>query len=401
MQFDLSAFEKDVAGAWRTRVERELKGKSYDDHLVWNSLEGFKIESWQESSSGTTVAPPPLKESWKIVEPIYDNDAQDANKRALDALMNGAEAVWFHKSFKGAAAAVASQGIDTSIAPVFIQGGNCIDPYRALLKGTDEGPHTSDNVELNGLRLRERGANIIEEAAYMLAMALEYCEENGFDQPIFFHTGIGEAFLTEIAKLRALRTLWAGIMKNEGKEAFSPQIIATNLSITYARNDEHSNLLRATSSAMSAVIGGASFVKIQPWDIKWKDPSSFSQRISRNIQTLLKEEGRFDKNLNPADGSYLIENLTALLLEKIWLKVQDILQSGGFSEYARTGILKESIEKQRDQLRSEYAEEKRVLLGVTKYPPSTPVQETQPEASKYALLPDELHLPSTISSASS
>jgi methylmalonyl-CoA mutase len=391
----LESFDKDTTKAWRARVERELKSKSFEDFLIWKSMEGFEIDSWQNKRPNNLPQLIPGNAPWKIVEPIYATDAQQANLLALQALNSGAEAIWYQKSFLGAASEVVSKDIDQNIARVFIYGGNIIDPYQSLLKTGDILDIKNINTQciLDGNRLRERGANVIDEIALLLTQAIEFGSKTNFDSQPIFITGIGNAFLTEISKLRALRWLWQSILVSEGKTAVNASILAKNLTITYAQNDEHTNILRATSSAMSAVIGGASYVMIEPWDRKWKEQNTFSSRISRNIQNLLKEEARLDKNLNPADGSYLIENLTLEIAKLAWERVQEIEKAGGFTVFAKSGQLNDMLRKSRIDQLGDYESNSSVLLGLNKFPGSPMKPEQEFKNSPYDLLPDFLNIP--------
>lgn len=387
-------FISDSTESWKARVEKELKGKSFEDHLIWKSSEGFEIEAWQNTLPSPLASLPPLESPWKILEPIYATDAQTANSLALDALMHGAEGIWFYKSFMGAAAEVAGKVVDTKVAPVFVRGGNCIDPFRNLLKhGENQSIPEGVTLLLSGKRLRERGAGVVDEVAFLITQAIEIGNNAGFETPMLFHTGVGNAFLTEIGKLRALRWLWSSVLANEGKPLQSPSILASNLSITYAQNDEHTNILRATSAAMSSVLGGAQMVMTEPWNKGWKEDDAFSRRISRNIQTLLKEEGRLDKNLNQADGSYFIEHLTTVIATQAWKKVQHIEQAGGFTAYALAGTLRSYLEASGEHIRNSFLHGDRVLLGVNKFLPNEVKKEAEAKSSAYKLLPDVLSLP--------
>ncbi|MEQ9188271.1 MAG: methylmalonyl-CoA mutase family protein [Cryomorphaceae bacterium] len=388
--------------SWRARVEKELRGKSYDDHLLWKSLDGFEIDAWQNTLPSPLASVPPLRTPWRIMEPIYTESAQEANKLALDALMEGAEAVWFFKGFLGAAAEVACKGIDTDVAPVFIKGGNIHDPFHKLLKHGEEVIHLPEgHVEFNGKRFRERGATVVEEVAFLLAQAIEVGEQKGFGSSIVFHTGVGNAFLTEIGKIRALRWLWKSIQAKEGISHSETTVVASNLCFNYAQNDEHTNVLRASSSTLSAVLGGAQYIMIEPWNRKWKPDDGFSRRISRNIQILQKEEGRLDKNLNPADGSYFIEHLTTVIAHSAWTKVQAILAAGGFSKYAQSGALKSDLLSSSATLIQAFHEGDQTLLGVSKYRPGDATPEAQIESSEYVLLPPVISLAHELQNQSS
>ena len=394
---DSAGFSSITTEDWRNRVEKELKGKSYNDHLVWESLDGFKIESWQNQPPKNQCNLIPLSRAWHLMTMVTEQDAQTANKIALKSLMNGSEATWFTKSFQGAAEAVVRNGIDDSIASVFIAGNTIFDPYHTLLKsGSDSEVNLDQQIVFDGKRLRERGSTAIQEIAYLICQAIEWCSKHGFDRDVYFKTANGSGFLTEMAKIRALRWIWSSILNNEGVPKSNPRIIATNLTIGYSKNDEHTNILRATSVAMSAICGGAQYIMIEPWDIEWKSENDFSERITRNIQNLLKDESKMDVNLNPADGSYFTENLTTAIAEKTWELIQNIENKGGFSEFARSGNLKSEILDSRSRLIEAYSSESMTLLNVNKFNSSKHIEESKPNKSTYQLLPDFLHLPTEI-----
>jgi methylmalonyl-CoA mutase len=331
-----------------------------------------------------------------ILEAIHATDAQEANALALEALNAGAESIWFHKSFLGAAAEVATKGIDQRIAPVFIRGNNIKAPYKCLLKEGAEPAFSSEKMLLDGSVFRERGATPIQEAALLLSQGVECLDNGALVDQLYFRSGYGSAFLTEIAKTRALRWLWASLLQQKHIASDGMQLIGLNLTHHYPINDEHTNILRASSAAMAAVIGGADFVMLRPWNAHWKADDRFSQRITRNIHNLMKEEGKLDKNLNPADGSYFIEHLTLRMAQEIWNTTQIILREGGFAAYAKSGKLKNDLSSSRAVLIQSYRDEKRILLGVNKYPPSEVKAEQKPSASTYDLLPDYCHLPTEI-----
>ena len=99
-------FEKIGHAEWRAQVDKELKGKPYEDFLVWRSIEGFDMESWQDQLPEMVPTLINSKEPWKAIEYINEQNATEANSKALASLMAGAEGVWFEKSFRGAAAEV-------------------------------------------------------------------------------------------------------------------------------------------------------------------------------------------------------------------------------------------------------------------------------------------------------
>ena len=95
--------------------------------------------------------------------------------------------------------------------------------------------------------------------------------------------------------------------------------------------DPYVNMLRTQTEAMSAILGGTDSLTVEPFDIVFRKPDEFSERIARNQQLILKEEAYFDKVADPAAGSYYIENLTSLIAENAWKLFLEIEETGWFS----------------------------------------------------------------------
>ena len=130
---------------------------------------------------------------------------------------------------------------------------------------------------------------------------------------IRFSQAITSNYFMEIAKLRAGRMLWANIVKayNPAKNCpckmFTHAVTSTWNQTAY---DPYVNMLRGTTEAMSASIAGVHSLEVTPFNKAYEDPNEFSMRIARNVELLLKHESHFDQVVDPAGGSYYIENLT-------------------------------------------------------------------------------------------
>ena len=196
-------------------------------------------------------------------------------------------------------------------------------------------------ITVNGNYFSKNGVNLIEEVAYTLAQGVEYLNrltEKGISpkqiaDKIQFNLGTGSNYFFEIAKIRAIRILWNTILEHY-KVADSIMYIHSETSINNDyEEDENYNILRNTTRAMSAIIGGCDSLAVKPHDIS-NNKLDFSNRIARNIQHLLKEEAFFDKVTNPADGSYYIEQLTDEIASKSWKLFQEIEEKGGFLDFS-------------------------------------------------------------------
>jgi methylmalonyl-CoA mutase len=200
---------------------------------------------------------------------------------------------------------------------------------------------------------------------------------------ICFTFGLGSNYFFEIAKIRAARLLWAVIARKHGVSD-KGQIMNIH-AITGEWNktvyDPYVNLLRTQTEAMSASLGGVDSLTVTAFDSVYKEPSDFSERIARNQQLLLKEESHFDKIVDPAAGSYYIENLTAMVAEKAWDLFLEIENEGGFLESLKAGLVQKRIENNAQKRNAYLSRGREKLLGTNIYPNINEVLDYKSETS--------------------
>jgi methylmalonyl-CoA mutase len=131
--------------------------------------------------------------------------------------------------------------------------------------------------------------------------------------------------------------------------------------------DPHNNILRATTEAMSAIIGGSDELTIHPHDIYYKIPDEASQRTALNIHHLLHNESNLDKVLDVASGSYVIEQMTSDLIEKAWKLFLTIEEKGGFVAALRSGFIQDQLVLSRAAIEKNIRTRKRALVGVSTF----------------------------------
>ena len=138
---------------------------------------------------------------------------------------------------------------------------------------------------------------------------------------IYFTVTIDTSYFLSIAKLRALRLVWYNLLHAWNLELTEPYIAVVFDKSVYT-DEIYSNMIRATSMAMSAVQGGANRITVLPYDEGRAEmaqyPPAFGRRIARNVQHLLKMETYMHEVPDPAAGSYYIEQLTHQLAAKAW-----------------------------------------------------------------------------------
>ena len=197
------------------------------------------------------------------------------------------------------------------------------------------------------------GANDVQEVASVLATATAYlralCERGlTIDEAasqIAFAFSMGANFFLQIAKLRAVRPLWAQIVGAFGgsAEAQKMRIHARPALFFKTIYDPYVNMLRNTTEIFSGVVGGIDSFESAPFDEPIRKGDEFSRRIARNVQIMLQEEFGLLQPIDPAGGSWAVETLTRQMKEKIWAELQRIEKEGGIIAALRAGSLQESV----------------------------------------------------------
>lgn len=136
---------------------------------------------------------------------------------------------------------------------------------------------------------------------------------------------LGKSYFFEIAKIRAFKLLWLNVLKGWGAPLRHP-VVETRFQAEAYTDELYTNMIRATTMAMSAVLGGADRLTVLPYDAGREHQASyspaFSRHIARNVQHLLKMESFFSEIPDPAAGSYYIEQLTQQLAARAWTAFQ-------------------------------------------------------------------------------
>ena len=197
------------------------------------------------------------------------------------------------------------------------------------------------------------GANDVQEVASVLATATAYlralCERGlTIDEAasqIAFAFSMGANFFLQIAKLRAVRPLWAQIVGAFGgsAEAQKMRIHARPALFFKTIYDPYVNMLRNTTEIFSGVVGGIDSFESAPFDEPIRKGDEVSRRIARNVQIMLQEEFGLLQPIDPAGGSWAVETLTRQMKEKIWAEFQRIEKEGGIIAALRAGSLQESV----------------------------------------------------------
>ena len=367
--------------------------------------------------------------NWLVRQNIEVSDYSEANVKALTILMTGVDSLGFiivdpesvnEKNFNILLKGIKLEAIEINFLsngkareiveilsniikksgsdPLEIRGAFEADPLsRLMLNGTlcippEQGFDYLASVvqsatflpqframHINASNFNNAGSDIVQELAFAISMGSEYMlqlTDRGISvdiaaSKIRFSFGTGSNYFPEIAKLRAARLLWAVVINGflpskSGSIKMDIHCVTSEWNKTLY--DPYVNLLRTQTEAMSAILGGTDSLTIEPFDIVFRHPDEFSERIARNQQLILKEEAYFDKVADPAGGSYYIENLTNLIAESAWELFLEIEDLGGFLSCLKSGFVQTKLSESAAKRENDIATRKTILLGTNQYP---------------------------------
>jgi methylmalonyl-CoA mutase len=234
-------------------------------------------------------------------------------------------------------------------------------------------------VEVDTGPYHHAGASSTQDLALAVGTALEYLramtraglDVNTAARQITFGVSVGCQFFRAIAKLRALRTVWAkAVVECGGSEeaARAARVHSRTSRRVLTSFDPWVNLLRNTVCCFAGAAGGADSITTAPLDAALGLSDEFSRRLARNTQIILQEESHLNRVVDPAGGSYLIETLTGQLAEKAWNLLRQVEERGGMIQAAVSGWVTDQIETVEASRRKDLATRRQVVTGVSEHP---------------------------------
>jgi methylmalonyl-CoA mutase len=232
-------------------------------------------------------------------------------------------------------------------------------------------------VMVNSRVYHNAGADAVQELALSIATGIEYVRalvERGLSideaaGQIWFSLSSGTNFFMEVAKFRAARILWATVINafggSESAQKMSLHVRTSDYTATAV--DPYVNLLRATTEALAAGIGGCGSMHVGAFDEAIRPADEFSRRIARNTQIILQSEAHVQKVIDPAGGSWYVESLTDEVATRSWKLVQEVEAAGGIAAGIVAGRIQERVAAVAAKRADGVAKRKDPIVGVTSY----------------------------------
>jgi methylmalonyl-CoA mutase len=196
---------------------------------------------------------------------------------------------------------------------------------------------------------------------------------------------------SNIAKLRAARALIARIADVSGASDAVPglRLHAMTSFRMFSRLDPHVNILRTTIATAAAALGGANSITVLPFTFANGLPDEFTRRVARNIQIILQEESSLGVVIDPAGGSWYVEDFTQDLAGKAWELFQNIEEHGGMAQALAKGTIQAMLAETAEKRARDFSLGKEELTGVSSFPNlGEAITETEPHP-----IPDDLEDP--------
>ncbi|WP_316778442.1 methylmalonyl-CoA mutase family protein [Streptomyces sasae] len=232
-------------------------------------------------------------------------------------------------------------------------------------------------LTVDALPYHEAGGSAAQELGASLATGVAYLRELteaglGIEQALaqleFRYAATADQFLT-IAKLRAARRLWARVAEVSGAADAGAQVQhAVTSPVMMSRRDPWVNMLRTTVATLAAGVGGADSVTVLPFDHALGLPDAFARRIARNTSTILVEESHLARVIDPAGGSWYVEQLTDELAHAGWEFFRTIERDGGQAAVLRSGRLRTDLATTWAERSKKLAKRREPITGVSEFP---------------------------------
>lgn len=275
----------------------------------------------------------------------------------------------------------------------------CLKQMSDVLTWSKEHTPSLQTILIRGEVYHNGGASAVEELACALATGAFYLaemSERGHNvqqiaSSLRFSFAIGSNYFMEIAKLRAARLLWSNIVRVFGgnEEVQKMWIHGRTSAWTKTKYDPYVNMLRGTTEAFAAAVGGANSIHVSRFDEVLGSSTEFSRRIARNTSIILQEESHIGITSDPVGGSWYVESLTNEVGKQTWAIFQQIEAKGGMFSAAQQQFVQKMISKTEQKKIKNVMMRKDVIVGTNRYSNKEEKAETR-HSDKQAYLSEHL-----------
>lgn len=427
-----SEFPEPSREEWLAAVDKVLRGKPFDKVLVGATRDGIDLQPLYTAADDTgpagaavDVDPARVSDGWDVRQRHEGIDPAACNRAIIEDLERGVTSVEITApagGWTGADLRVALAGVMLDLAPVALAPHVDVDAANAFVAivaergdeattrswigldpigGVARGASVDDlgdavatcasvaaalaptlpnarTLTVDATRYSDAGATEAQELGWAVATGIAYLralESEGVApaaaaSTIGFRLTAGADQFTTLATMRAARRLWSRVLEASGVPAGERgmAVQAVTSRAMYSRRDPWVNMLRATTAALGAGVGGADAVTVLPFDDAIGVTDGFGRRTARNTQLLLLEESHLAKIVDPAAGSWFVESLTNRLAAAAWEIVQRVEGAGGMAAALADGSIAAAVDEAWNDRLGRLATRRDPLTGVSEFP---------------------------------
>lgn len=406
-------FEKEL-------VSMTLDGIRVQPFYAKEDLEGLElVQSYRNQVNPKPLVPGLPPRNWSNVFAVMVKDEKSDNKAILEALQNGSDALLLHLEgdenlddllkevgLEYIQVFVQPEGDPLKVAKSFVQwlvnnnykadkvhGAFLHDVYTELFVAKRALEEVVNDVRqlleilkpydgfkafsINYAHYHNAGASTVQELSFATGAFIDLLDaltESGISAHELFantvlHTAVGSSYFEEISKLRAMRILFHQLGLLYGVNINPEDILLFSETSSWSKSpfDVNTNMLRNTTEAMAAILGGTSALLVRPHDELNGQENSFSKRMARNISNVLREESYLDKVIDPVAGSYYLENLTFEILKMVKKSLEEMEAKGGWTQLYLNNSIQHEVKATRKLRQESVLEGTNAKIGANKY----------------------------------
>jgi methylmalonyl-CoA mutase, N-terminal domain len=276
--------------------------------------------------------------------------------------------------------------VQNDILKEYVARGNYIFPPKPSMRlTTDLFAYCAERIpkwntiSISGYHIREAGASAVQELAFTLANGIAYCRAavdaglspDEFGERLSFFFNAHNDFFVEVAKFRAARRLWAGIMADRfgatNPKALALRFHAQTGGSTLTAQQPENNIVRVAIQAFAAVCGGTQSLHTNAFDEALALPTEHSAKLALRTQQIIAAEGGALDTADPLGGSYFIEALTDELEAGAAELIARVDELGGAVAAIEAGFMQDEIERSAFEWQQQVEQGDRVIVGVNRY----------------------------------
>ena len=212
-----------------------------------------------------------------------------------------------------------------------------------------------NTISISGYHIREAGSTAVQELAFTIADGIAYVQAgidagipvDAFAPRLSFFFNAHMDFFEEIAKYRAARRMWAGIMRDrfraKDESSWKMRFHTQTAGVTLTAQQPVNNVVRVALQALMAVLGGTQSLHTNSMDETLALPTEQAVTIALRTQQIIAEESGVANTIDPLGGSFLLETLTNEMEEKASAYIRKIDEMGGMVEAVKRGYPQKEI----------------------------------------------------------